>query len=742
MGMGMGMGMGMSMGNFDFFAHMAAAARMQAAMFRAMQDDDDDDDEEEAPAKKAKVEDEGAFDKDALHRLAQAADSKGEPLMPARQPPLPPPPLQVDQARPATPVAAPSSIDAPSLATSSSPSSRKSASMKESSKRGAEEEKRLAKPTQAPKKEAAKEKRDKKEKKEKKKKAKSSSSSSDEETMSDDGAPSSEEASVPLKSKKRARAQDASPDVQRESKEARESAADPPEKKKDASSVASLLQQVQSNVARGRAAGAQKEPRDLRHAFGIGAGASATGNSVGKGGLLNTLLRRLEEGDSSTETRSTVQQEVLETLTTVEPLRANDLLVRVHAVEVLRTDKFLDDVMRVLKPSLSKFNSPQLTRLLAILAVWAVAAHGGDEDEKAPKLPERCQDFFSAAAAELSVKLMDIIPRDLSQIGSALASVGHFDARFFGSLARAAVARSDRFTPQEIIVLSHAFDKAGYVNTALCEALAKTLRTSLKDVSEGELVRGMTVLARAGVRDEELGKAVGAAVLKPEAHALSAEELCALAWTFCTLGMYHDAMFRTVFRTMKETAAMSNETLCQLYEVHAALRLFRPDLYKRYELKGETVQSLRDHYKKCRGGPARNPRLQRDTERVHKDVVATLERVMAGVAHLQHQLPTGFAVDVAVGGSKKDIDSPMLVVEIDGSQTLLQTLDTQAPPHVSQEFRARGDILLKRRILQQIGLRLVVLNEELWRSLEDSREKREFLRDILKNALVDASSML
>merc|ERR1712003_228584 len=250
------------------------------------------------------------------------------------------------------------------------------------------------------------------------------------------------------------------------------------------------------------------------------------------------------------------------------------------------------------------------------------------------------QRFFTASATELALRLMDVVPRDLSQIATALSSVGHVDARLYGSLARAAVARSERFTPQEIVARGLAFDRAGFFHTALLEAIGKAIRNNIMEVPPRDLLRAMLVLGRAGVRDHELGQVVGELLSKRHQHDFTAEELCAFAWAFCTLGMYHDAMFRAVLVAMEDATVVSSETLCMLYEMHMALAAFRHDLYNKYELPADTVQSLRDHYKKHRGGKLREQKIDRATERVQKDVVSSLGRVASCSCQKQYQTAT------------------------------------------------------------------------------------------------------
>merc|ERR1711953_103914 len=190
-------------------------------------------------------------------------------------------------------------------------------------------------------------------------------------------------------------------------------------------------------------------------------------------------------------------------------------------------------------------------------------------------------------------------------------------------------------------------------------------------------------------------------------------------------------MFRAVLRALEDAPVMPSDTLCQLYEIHVSLKTFCQNLYKKYELDGEAVQSLRGHYRKQRGGKMRELKLDRYSEKVHKDIAVTLRNVVSCSVVRQHQTESGFSVDMAV--VKRRSSTVVALVEVDGSHTVMRSLD----PSVGQpglSGRVRGPILFKRHILQKHGFRLVVVSEDLWRSLADSREKRELLRELLRTA--------
>lgn len=334
---------------------------------------------------------------------------------------------------------------------------------------------------------------------------------------------------------------------------------------------------------------------------------------------------------------------------------------------------------------------------------------------------------------------MDIAPRDLGHISTALSSVGFTEERFFASLARSAVARSDRFLPEEIMALTASFERAGFVHTALLEAMARSLRSHIAEVTPKDLLRGLRALATCCVRDADLGRTVGDRLHEGAKDLLSATDFCTLAWTFCSLGFYHDQLFRAVFRILEDAPVMASDTICQLYEIHIALKAFRQDLYRRYELKEDAVHSLRAHYRKHRGGKQRELRLERATEKIHKDVAETLKQVVDGAIHRQHQTDLGLAVDVAV--RRRRSGSVVVFIELDGPHNLMRSLDPSGQ-QLGQASRVRGAVLLKRYLLQKHGFRIAVVSEDLWRTLADGRDKRDLLRELLRHAGVSKARLL
>ncbi|CAK9010076.1 Hypothetical protein (Fragment) [Durusdinium trenchii] len=211
-----------------------------------------------------------------------------------------------------------------------------------------------------------------------------------------------------------------------------------------------MLSYAQSNVAKGKVPSDKAvDTASLQQAFTIGGGASGhTGFSMKGLSPFDSLLQRLDTAgaDLPSEDRKDLQQQITSFLPKLEPGKAADLVGKLQAADGLRSAAFLDEVCKLLPAS--RFTSPHLTRILAVLANWAAAVSGSDADGK-PKLSEDARSFFTTSAAELSLRLMDVAPRDLSQIANAMATIGQTEERFFASLARASVARCERFAAEE-----------------------------------------------------------------------------------------------------------------------------------------------------------------------------------------------------------------------------------------------------------------------------------------------------
>eukprot|EP00747_Dinoflagellata_sp_TGD_P046073 gnl/TRDRNA2_/TRDRNA2_144218_c0_seq2.p1 gnl/TRDRNA2_/TRDRNA2_144218_c0~~gnl/TRDRNA2_/TRDRNA2_144218_c0_seq2.p1 ORF type:complete len:733 (-),score=188.91 gnl/TRDRNA2_/TRDRNA2_144218_c0_seq2:75-2180(-) len=532
-----------------------------------------------------------------------------------------------------------------------------------------------------------------------------------------------------------------------------------PEKPKvakiDSFAMGSIMQRVKGNVSKVKEAAEERKeapvaPGGVTSGGGGGGGWSSFERGSGGAGasvlesspkdaLLEAMIAKLKpQNVKSPEERLGLEREVISTIPRLDPPRATDLIIKVHALEGIRTQEFLDEVVKTLLPNMPKFSSPHLTRVLGTVAAWSLGTCGTDETGKV-KLSEDVKRFFEGASTEISLRLMEVAPSDLWRIATFFSSVGLGEPKLFASLARAACARIDRFAPQEVVALSEAFEKASFVHTQLFEGLARGLRMAISEVSSRDLLKGMKSLAFGCVRDEELGQGICDKMLQ-KAAGLSAEDLCTMAWTFCALDLHHDHMFQTVFKTLEGAAVVGGDTLCQLYEIHSKLKAFHFESYKAYELELSTVQTLREHYKKQRGGKRAEQRLDRATDKLHEEVAKILKDVVDGNVMKQYQTPLAFTVDLGV--TRRSKADHIIFFEIDGNRTLMQSLDPSDAKQLGHTSRVRGDVLLRRRVLQKCGYRLAVINEDFWNTLDGRSEKRDFLREVLKRAGVSKDRLL
>merc|ERR1719310_2288120 len=169
---------------------------------------------------------------------------------------------------------------------------------------------------------------------------------------------------------------------------------------------------------------------------------------------------------------------------------------------------------------------------------------------------------------------MDVTTGDMAKLAMSLSALGLAGMKLFASVARAAVARGDRFKANEIVTLVSAFEGARFWHTGLYQSMVRSIKTHIKDMDPKDVVRAMRALANGNYKDDDLGQLVAETIPKKvgQPKGLPAEEFCLLGWCFCALDLYHEGMFKQVFRALEDAAVMASETLCQLYEIHLTLR--------------------------------------------------------------------------------------------------------------------------------------------------------------------------
>eukprot|EP00929_Paragymnodinium_shiwhaense_P067087 TRINITY_DN33763_c0_g1_i1.p1 TRINITY_DN33763_c0_g1~~TRINITY_DN33763_c0_g1_i1.p1 ORF type:complete len:900 (-),score=255.74 TRINITY_DN33763_c0_g1_i1:21-2720(-) len=503
--------------------------------------------------------------------------------------------------------------------------------------------------------------------------------------------------------------------------------------RRDAKSVLGIMQQAHENLARNIAASSVQRPKDMEK-MGF--------EGPMKNVSMTEQIQVVEEGldaclseDVSAEVVSSTQKDVLGLLSRTEANKAAELVIRMADMERLRSAAFLDDVARKLVPLVAKLNSSVLTRLVEALALWASKATR-TLDGVVTQVSNHLAAMTEAVATEVALRLMDLCPSDITSLATSLASLGEVTTKLFSLLARAAVARSDRFKPRELTVLLAAFDRASVFHSALLEEASFVLRSQLKELSGKDLVRAIAVLAADGYRDEDLADAIAAQAPKLYASgSMSAEEMCSLVWAFCCLDLYHEGLFREAFRALDDASLKRSESLCQLYEIHLALKTYRPEAYRIFELDDETVLNLQDHYRRHRGGAGRYRKLRSSSQAVLAEVFESAQNVVDATVQARHQTAAGLWSDIGVVRKRSSSSSsPVALLDLDGPSTLLRSLDNVDESLSDAEKRVRGTVTLKRRLLSRNGGRLAVVDEDKWSVIDDKRLKRDYLRELLLRA--------
>merc|ERR1712039_929046 len=146
--------------------------------------------------------------------------------------------------------------------------------------------------------------------------------------------------------------------------------------------------------------------------------------------------------------------------------------------------------------------------------------------------------------------------------------------------------------------------------------------------------------------------------------------------------------------------------------------------YRRYRIDPDLVEALEDHYKENRKDE------RRCSERHRNDAASALKSLVDGSVHVNHRTSLGLLVDVAALRKRSSTDG-FVHVDLDSNITVVRGLDQDEPTTAS--LITEGAVAMRRRILQKHGLRLVMVREAEWRELDDSKDKRRYLRQLLSN---------
>lgn len=492
--------------------------------------------------------------------------------------------------------------------------------------------------------------------------------------------------------------------------------------KRDTTSVTSILQRVQANAKRCRVT--EPEESAVTRASGSAAAVSVE----------DELASRIEAcTDHNIGERQLVEEAALVAISRSDPGRVVEIVSRLHSSVAMRNRSMLRAVARELKASTNRMAIVALIRVLGVLVQWwsdvkeDLTESGDDDLDVTTDLRTLC----TSACAELAPRLMDIVPKDLAHIAVTASTIHSMDERFSLALARAAIARVERFVPEDLVAVADAFGRCSIYHRSFHCEIIRHLQPHLFRMQLRDAIRVVHVLALSCTRDPRfVGDVCDRAVQDLlQGDGVGPHELCWLLWSSCCLGFYHKDLFRHTFALLQMCFnSLDNETLCHAYESHLTLIAFRKDAYKNFALGAEVVKAWRSQYMKNRGGALRGKQtLVKGSEKIHREVVDLLRTIVEDSVSRQFVSESGLAVDVAV--TRRRGASVVAAIELDGPHSMELDISASTPSTV---YRVRGPVLLKRHLLQKQGLQVGVFSEELWRCLVDNRDRRSFLRDLLE----------
>jgi hypothetical protein len=510
---------------------------------------------------------------------------------------------------------------------------------------------------------------------------------------------------------------------------------------KDDESVAKMLERLQGNVEQTKHAVELNQEQMKARAAQMRASGQALGAwspEVGLNAFREDLRTRADfefealtsRMQSATEPADmdNIAREVLIRFASFNPQQVVELLQKLDGASGLQHHQggdFLAEMSRLVVPRLKEFNSSQFTSLTSTFASWSSEARA-DSKRRGGRFVEFSKAFFNAAAQEMSVRLMTFAPHELNCCLAAFVSVGFSDHKFFASVSRAALARHSSFAPVQLTALLAILSEMRLVHGDLFNAAAGFLTTRAKELRPVDIIRVLRSFSKCNVQHQGLCKAVSDEVISrtrdpKTAGSFKAEDLCEISWALMVLNHYHEGIFRTMFQYLEKTPTIAADALLQLYECHLALEAEYSDQYKRYQIDPDLVDTLEDHYKDYRKDERRCSEKQRN------DVASALKSLVDGSVHVNHRTSSGLLVDVAALRKRSSTDG-FVHVDLDSNVTTVRALDQEDP---AQALVTEGAVALRRRIIQKAGLRLVTVRESDWRDLDDSKDKRRYLRSLL-----------
>lgn len=303
-------------------------------------------------------------------------------------------------------------------------------------------------------------------------------------------------------------------------------------------------------------------------------------------------------------------------------------------------------------------------------------------------------------------------------------SVGFSEHRFFASVGRAALARHSSFAPVQLTALLAILSEMRFVHTDLFNAAAAFLSSRAKELRPVDIIRVLRSFSKCNVQHQGLCKVLADEVVArcQEKSGFKAEDLCEIVWALCVLQHFSEGLLKVLFKALERVPMIPADALVQLFECHLALDFEHTDAYERYRIAPDMVQALQDHYRENRKDE------RRCTEKSRNDVASVLKSLVDGSVHVNHRTSVGLLVDVAALRKRTSTDA-FVHVDLDSNVTVIRSLDHDDP--VVAGVVTEGAVALRRRILQKQGLKMAIVKEGEWKDMDETKEKRRHLRNLL-----------
>eukprot|EP00930_Biecheleria_cincta_P026133 TRINITY_DN18473_c1_g1_i2.p1 TRINITY_DN18473_c1_g1~~TRINITY_DN18473_c1_g1_i2.p1 ORF type:complete len:938 (-),score=206.24 TRINITY_DN18473_c1_g1_i2:14-2647(-) len=502
---------------------------------------------------------------------------------------------------------------------------------------------------------------------------------------------------------------------------------DVPQTKKDADSVNKMLERLQGNVTQTKeAVGMQPQVPSqpmMGHKAAFEAGPEDTRTQADF--HFENMISRAQAANDQ-ESLDNIAREMLIRFPAFTPQQIADLVQKMESMPALRDHQgsdFLAELCRLLGSRLREVTSTQFTAICAAVAAWSA----DPKRRRAQLFAQLSKMYFTAAANEMSSRLMTFAPQELNSCLAAFVSVGFSEHKFFASVGRAALARHSSFAPVQLVALLAILSEMRLVHTDLFNAAAGFLTTRAKELRPVDIIRVMRSFAKCNVRHQGLCTAVSDEVVtrtRNKTTIFKAEDLCEISWALCVLEHFNGDLLKCLFKGLEKAPMIGSDALTLLFEAHLSLEFEHREAYGRFasKMSDDMIDALQDHYRETRKDE------RRCTEERRKDVASILKSLVDGSVHVNHRTSCGLLIDVAALRKRSSTDG-FVHVDLDSNVTSIRSLDQDDP--ASAGMVIEGAVALRRRILQKQGLRLVTVRESEWRDMDDTKEKRRYLRNLL-----------